>query len=224
MATAIHELLAYTRRHVTPDDIRAYAPMDPGYSRYVAAFTDILQSGALPPAAQFSITETIELTHGADPEQNPPPRNFRRFRTFTNAVGLALYGPHEAGGINYLPIGLIDDAWSLQDRDLLARLLPAFAEFHLRLHQGRSEEAPFLLLGMILLHFMIPGTHQAASALAQQLIADEQAIECHRDAAFLWGCTHFETQHPRWTRYIRDHLAPVTPTLTLLRQALLADR
>jgi hypothetical protein len=124
MTPAIRELFEYALRHVTAKDISDFCPGDPGYGDYVRAFNAILESSTLPKEADFDITETIGLTIWSKADDWPDPVRFRRFRTLTNAVGIALL-VEDANGAeqnlrpNYLAIRSIEDAHALQDDALL---------------------------------------------------------------------------------------------------------
>lgn len=151
------DLLDYALRQVTQQDIWDHCPSDPGYPGYVEAFTKILTSGVVPPDFNFDISETICLGYYSDASLVSNPTRFRRFRTLTNSVGIAISasetGPDELVPVNYLTISILDDALALHDVPLLELLPPALAEVHRRVIEAAwcLEEAPFLLLAQIML-------------------------------------------------------------------------
>ncbi len=129
MSDPHRQLFEYSMLHVTPQDILDFCPSDPGYDDYVCVFSEILSSRSLPTKGCFAISETIELTLFAEPEQELDWTRLRRFRTFTNAVALAMFaGPNDSPCIFVAPQEyqscLLSDASALQDPELL-RLLDA---------------------------------------------------------------------------------------------------
>ncbi|MFT3788755.1 MAG: hypothetical protein QM770_21730 [Tepidisphaeraceae bacterium] len=216
-------LFKYATRSVTIEDVARFAPDDLGCADYVRAFTSILTTRELPADPGFDEYEAIGLTRWDDPQRHDQPERFRRFRVLTNAVGLAL----TASGVgdltpNYLVVGLLDDAIALCDRDLLRLLAPAFDELHARLVAERSEESPFTLLGTLLVRSRLNAPIEDLTALAEQIIAEEGRQTERHTGDFLFGCTNFDQLNHVWRVLVRDHLPATTPTLAVLRSALLA--
>lgn len=228
MATGCLNLFEYAARFVTTDDVAAFAPGDPGYPNYVRAFNSILASHELPRRADFDITETIGLTRWCNADREKDPERFRRFRVFTNAVGMALCvrgeGSDDSMPANYLAISLIDDADALRDRELLGLLVPAFDEFHEVLRGQNSEESPFLLLGLLLAKAQLGSPDQEIAELADRIMSEESKYFGRASSDFLWGCTFFNQLHRRWNWFIFHVLNPSTPSAALLREALLAGQ
>ena len=157
--------------------------------------------------SDFDITETIGLTRWVEAERAKDPTRFRRFRIFVNSVGVCIStgpeGPSELMPPNYFGISLLDDAMALQDAALLRLLSPVFVDFHQRLVETGDcvEEAPFLLLGQVILAFLgfAPGSDPAA--LCEQLIAEESRYTGRASPGFLWGCTSYNSLHHRWRHF-----------------------
>jgi hypothetical protein len=232
MTPAIRELFEYALRHVTAKDISDFCPGDPGYGDYVRAFNAILELSTLPKEADFDITETIGLTIWSKADDWPDPVRFRRFRTLTNAVGIALL-VEDANGAeqnlrpNYLAIRSIEDAHTLQD-DALLRLLPAaFADLQQSAAEtlDQPEEVPFLLLGQLLLAFRgFPPTADIPR-LVEAVTTEAARQECRASTAFFWGCTFFDQLHERWQHFVRICFPPdsTDEAVNSLRAALLCS-
>jgi len=200
---ASHNLFLHARSLVTAADIAAFCPSDPGYHTYVMVFTEIWQTGRFPdnPA---DISETLcnnWWTRRIRPEQEP---NFRRFRTFTNAVGLCFClggaGPSDFLPPNYFAASLLEDTFALEDRVLLELLGPSFDEFHRRL-QSYDEwrgEHPLFLLAKIILAWKLGEDVQAIAARCTELIAEADRLKPEYPADFLWDCTSFNQLMPVW--------------------------
>lgn len=216
MTTPCRQLFEYAMRHVTPKDVSDFCPSDPGYADYVREFTTILSSGIPPIASHFDITETIGLTRWSDASQESAPARFRRFRTFTNAVGLMISagpeGPDDGMPANYFAVSLLDDAHALQDPELLSLLFPAFGEFHQRVAETEwvAGEAAFLLLGQLMLALMGVAPSTDIAAMSEQVIAEAAQCANRATSEFLWGCTFFDQLHDRWKHFV---------TLTFSRDA-----
>jgi hypothetical protein len=137
MSNPCLELFEYSLGLVSPDDIAAFCPSDPGYPDYVRTFTEILTTRRVPEKGSFEVSETLELTlyEDADTERNP--ERFRRFRTFTNAVGLAMsLGTGLSANIFLAPIeylkSLEADSSAMSDIELsrLVNRIRAWADAH----------------------------------------------------------------------------------------------
>src|SRR4051794_40692378 len=110
MPDACWKIFDYTLQRVTPADVRDFAPQDPGYAGYVQAFLEILARRRLPDEDSFSLSETIGLTRWVNADAERDPTRFRRFRTFTNSVGMAMSAANMTEEApNYFVIELIED-------------------------------------------------------------------------------------------------------------------
>jgi hypothetical protein len=223
------ELFDYAADLVTEKDIADFCMPDPGYPGYVRTFTTILASGIPPVVSDFEISETVILTRVGNPMDESDPLRFRRFRTFTNAVGVGICagpeGPQD-NGPNYLGISLLDDAYALQDSQLLRLLFPAFGELHRRLAgiEWIAGESPFFLLGQLVLAFMGFAPSADIAGLCDQLIAEGSRRYLFRSSPeFLWGCTGFDHSHHRWKHFVELSFptGPANSSAALLRDAIL---
>lgn len=229
MTPACRDLFDYASRHVTPEVISDYCPSDPGYADYVREFTAILASRSPPPKAHFDITETIGLTRWHDPDRESDPMRFRRFRTFTNSVGVAMTagpeGPDENMPANYFVISLLDDAHALQDSHLLQLLPPVFAELHQQTVKTEwfSGEAPFLLLGQLVLAFLGFAPGMDVIRLSEQLVSEACEHPGYATPEFLWDCTLYNQLHHRWKHFVALSFPRVheDDSIVSLRDALL---
>lgn len=225
-----HKLFQMAARHVTVQDVYECCPLDPGGAGYIQEFAEILRSQTIPEGYSFNMVETIGLTQWGEPELEADPVKFRRFRLFTNAVGAAMCsgakGPEDNLPPNYLAIGLLDDAWELGDKEVLGLLGDVFGEMHHRVVTARwcADDAPFLLLGQLLLALLGHHTVDVAQ-LTEELVRSERG--CARRAGrgvFFWGATVFNQKHDTWRLYMkRAFQAPgqeYAPALELLRQGL----
>jgi len=225
------KLFRFAAGHVNTKDVSDFAPADPGYADYVRHFNTILESHALPDKVIFETTETIALTRWTDASAYPDPIRFRRFRTFTNSVGLALLatGTPRALDINpnYTAVSLLEDAEILGDQDLLSLLSPAFAETYEALNTTNPHDGDtaFLSLAQILLVYMGRRPKEDLPALANRLMAEESACVSRESNDFLWGCTVYDQLHDRWKELVRKYMPPNQSNrdLALLRDALLAQ-
>jgi hypothetical protein len=222
---ACDELLDYAIGFVTPADIDAFAPGDPGYPDYVREWRRILASRSIPSEANFDITETVGLTRWADADREADPTRFRRFRVFTNAVALGMAASDHADDDNFPPnytlISLIDDANALQDSSLWQLLSPAFEEAYQAWRRQRSDESVFALLGLLLVNVQQRASEVSLVELAERLIEEESRCQHRVHAVFVFGCTCYDQLNDRWKRYIRHWIQPTSQSLALLRDALL---
>ena len=229
MTPACRNLFDYASQHVTPATISEYCPSDPGYADYVREFTAILASGFPPPTAHFDISETIGLTRWHDPDLEADPMRFRRFRTFTNSVGVVMTagpeGPDEEMPANYFAISLLDDAHALQDSHLLQLLPPVFAELHQQVVKTEwfAGEAPFLLLGQLVLAFLgfAPGID--VIRLSEQIVSEACEHPEYATPDFFWDCTVYNQLHHRWKHFVALSFPRVheDDSIVSLRDALL---
>ena len=121
------QLFEYSMRQVTFEDIEDYCPSDPSYGAYVSVFSDILSSKTLPTLSSFEISETVELTLYGIAETADSPTRFRRFRTFTNAVAVAMcFSQKDSPNIFVAPVDFLtslrNDASALNDTHLIELL------------------------------------------------------------------------------------------------------
>jgi len=229
--SACHDLFAYTARRLTPQDIAAFCPGDPGYGDYVETFNTILRTRIPPITTSFEVSETIGLSTCIDAETTADPVRYRRTRLFANAVGACLYvgayGGDDHNPANYIAITLLDDAWALQDAMLLALLPAAFAELHRRILEEAwcPEESPFFLLAQLILAFLGYAPTVDQPQLAAQLIADAAKYNQYGSSNFLFCCSHYDQLHHRWLRLARLSFPRETPhdDIALLRDELLAS-
>src|SRR6185312_15274310 len=83
---AARALLERARGRVTSEDVARYAPADPGYPEYVAAFEAILLRGEAALRRGFAVTETIGLTRWYEWTATADRARFLWFRILTCAV------------------------------------------------------------------------------------------------------------------------------------------
>lgn len=228
---ASRALLERARGHVSAEDVARWAPSDPGYPEYVAAFQAILRRGEAALHRGFSVTETIALTRWHDAEATPDPTRFRWFRVLTGAVEVLL-GDSDAP--HYALARLLADSFALRDGGDPAApvdLLAAVAR-EVSAHPYRSpEEQGFCLLAELLL----AEVEQLAPAGIEALCADLDAAErlawesrCAspgrppRGERSLWRLTHFDQLHSVWLELVEARF-PVEPAAAAaMKQHLLA--
>jgi hypothetical protein len=137
---------------------------------------------------------------------------------FTNAVGAAMCsgqkGPDDNLPPNYLAVGLLDDAAALGDERVLNLLAPVFGEMYERVITARwcADDAPWLLLGQLLLNLRGNYPEGDASALAVRIMAAES--HCARRKGkdiFLWGSTAFCQKHDRWQVWVEQEFSKNPP-------------
>lgn len=233
MTIAALNFFKYAADNVTLEDVAKFCPNDPGYPDYVREFSAILTSRIIPTEFDFDITETINLTRWGKPEQEFQKQQairYRRFRIFTNAVGLAIIlGPNEDGwnmGCNYYAISLLDDIAELEDLYANELLLPVLNEMHHKLsHTGSPEEAVFYLLAQLFLALMGHAPKTNLNELVNQLIAEERRLDTDNDdrQEFLWPRTSFDQLHDRWRHFV-EKLLPISTSpnpVSRLRDSLL---
>lgn len=231
MTPACCQLFEYASRQVTPKDVSDYCPGDPGYPGYVQEFTAILSSGIPPSTSHFDISETVGLTRWADADRKADPTRFRWFRTFTNSVGVAICtgpeGPDDCMPPNYFGISLLDDAHALRDPHLLQLLSPVFAEIHQRITETEcfAEEAPFFVLGQLVLAFMGFAPSADISGLSRQLISEAAQHARYASPDFVWGCTFYNQLHDRWKHFVELSFPSnaANDSIASLRNALLSS-
>ena len=208
MTHAYYKLFAHAVSEVTARDVWDYCPNDPGFPGYVREFTGMLKSRKLPQDADFNITETIALTLWGDAPKEKDLVRFRRFRVYTNSVGVALLaGPKGASlttAANYFAIRLIEDAYAVQDAHLLQLLDPVLSDLYTRLKDDGwwRDEAPFLLLGQLILALLGYADPGKIPQPAAQLVKTGTVGNDDVSSAFLWSGTSFDQLHPEWKRLV----------------------
>ncbi|GAA5138820.1 hypothetical protein GCM10023213_18420 [Prosthecobacter algae] len=237
MTPAVLKFFEAAADQVTVEDVVKFCPHDPGYPEYVRTFESILTSRVIPLDFDFDISETINLTQYSHPEkefQTQEALRFRRFRIFTNAVGLAIIlGPNESGWLlacNYYAINLIEDIDALEDDRLEDLLLPVLVEMYqkLSLELWRSEESLFYLLAQLLIGFRRDAPRAHLNELADQLMTHEAKLDLDLKEGrhgFLWQRTTYDQMHPRWKHFVEKLFPPVATqdSISRLREALLAS-
>ena len=223
MRNEYRDLFEYAAGFVTPADVAANGPGDPGYLDCVRAVTRVLETREPPAGYDEGVVDAISWNRSLDAEDEEEPVRFRRFRVFINAAGLAMGVYDDVLPGNNLAAALLDDAHGLGDRRLLELLAPAFAAEHDRLHRARSEEAPFLLLGHLLARAELGATDAEIAGLAERLMAEEAEHFGRASGDFLFGCSCFDSFGDQWRAAVARVLVPATPAAALLREALLAE-
>ena len=225
MSDAELELFVYAAGRVTPADVAAFAPGDPGYPNYVAAFNHILSSGDLPDRPSFDVRETIGLTRWVDADREADPVRFRRFRVLSSVVALSqlLAGVEAEDALppNYGVVSLLNDGYRLGDRTLVRLSRPALDVLHVHLADRGSEEAPFALLGLLLVDAYLGAGVGPLADVAERLIACDGRQVGRKSGDFVLGCTYFDQLHGLWV-WLVDRLVPAaTPGLRLVRDAIM---
>jgi hypothetical protein len=224
---ACTELFQYAASFVTPADVSAFVPRDPGSPGYDRMFRQILAARAIPARATFDITETVGLTRWVNAKRESDPVPFRRFRVFTNSVALLMSvlgrAHDEEFPPNYTVISLIDDTAALQDEALWKLLHSGFDQAYHVWTDQHSEEAVFGLLGKLLAIAHLGASDRELTLIADELVDQESHCPDRVSGDFVFGCTVFDLLRHRWTVHIADLIRPVSPTLSLIREALLSE-
>lgn len=200
------ELFHYAASRVSARDVESFAPDDPGYHDYVREFQQIVKHRSLPTTASFDVTETIGLTLWNDPEKMRSPDRFRRFRTLTNAVDLALVarGSDHQFVLNYCLGLLIYDAISLKDAALNDQILVAFDDLPSLPQLIDPEDSLVIALARILVRYLTGQRLEDIPAMGTQLIAAEAEVPKVSSGDFLWGCTFFNQLRSVWNKSIQS--------------------
>ena len=221
---AERELFDHAARPVTPADVAAFAPSDPGHPGYVATFNRILATGDLPDRPSFAVSETVGLTRWADADRESDPVRFRRFRVLTNAVALsqlrAGVEPPDDLPPNYCVVSLLNDAYRLEDRTLVRLARPVLEAFDVPQVADVWKERPFVTLGTLLADAYLGADGHHLSDLTERLVREEAACASRASADFLLGCSNFNQLHYLWVWLVDRLLPPATPTLRLVRDAI----
>lgn len=203
---SLSKLFHYCREHVDADCVARHCPNDPGYKAYVREWQGILQSGTMPSASNFEISETVGLTMWVDEECSA---DFLRFRCFTNSVALPLMCcAHEevVFDLNYPLVRLLSDTIVLQDGRLLLLLEPAVEScFELCRQSPRysAEFVPWCAYALTLVA-ACRGNSSEVSRWAAQTINLEagwrhsEGGDLAASDLFLFGITSFNSLHPAW--------------------------
>lgn len=202
MKTALDALLDYSCSQITAQDIIEHSFSDPGYPEYVRIATEVFDTKYVATKTRLSgavhmrggcLIECINLTNCCTTGQ---PVSFRRYRIFTNTIGLILSSrgvPYDAVPSNRVIANLLFDAQTLEDRTLLTLLYPAFTELCISLNEQRFGLTPFVLLGKLLLCFMGYGNKADIPDLATQIIEEESRLR-HESVSpsksFLWDLVY----------------------------------
>jgi hypothetical protein len=229
------ELLARARSRVTVADVERYAPNDPGYPEYVAAFQAILRSGEAALHGKFAITETIALTRWSHAPTIADPTRFRWFRVLTAAAEVLI---DQSEYPHYGLAALLVDSFALADAgdaaaptDLLSAVCREVAAHPLRSQWVR--EHAFCVLGELLLASVDRLDHAAIEALCVELEERDRRfrewweLEAAHGAdqpgsdEFLWTFTDYDQLHPVWLDLVRTRFPTDPPAAAAMKQRLL---
>lgn len=209
---AARELFELARERVTIEDVRRFAPGDPGYGEYVAAFTELLRRGEAALRSDFAVTETIALTRFSHANSEGDPKRFRWFRMLGCAVEILL---DRCDWPHYAVAALIVDCLALAQANDRAAPLDRLSAICREVAASGSgdDELLFCTLGELVL----AGVDRLDDAAIERLCAE---LEPHEN---LWTCTCFDALHPVWLDLV-DKRCPVHPPVALaLRKRLLND-
>ncbi|MDR0784035.1 MAG: hypothetical protein LBE83_09815 [Propionibacteriaceae bacterium] len=218
------ELFDYTRQFVDVDLLMNNVPNDPGYPAYRRRWRAILGAGIPPNSEAWKAYEISETSTWMNADGVSEDTRYLRTRTFVNATGLAINaatGDHDLIPTNYAAIGLIRDAESLADRDLIRRLVSAFDEIDTKLLGSYETQAPLLLLGSLIARYMLGEPPEDVKAFVEHLMEQEQYYNS-KYREFLWSCDAFRGYHAQWKTAVRRYLPENDPLLAPLRSRLLS--
>lgn len=230
MTSACYKLFDHVSAQVTAQHIIDFCPSDPGYGHYVHEYKGILKARTVPKELHFDITEPIVLNWGDVVESPPDDERFRRFRIFVNVVGFVVCcgpeGPTPRIPMNCLAVHLIEDAHALGDALLLTLLYEAFGDMFdlMKAHPWEEDgEAPFLLLGQLILALLGHAPSDAIPELAARLMVEGSAAENCGASLFMWNSSGYDTFFPRWKHLVAVAFPENSPIedVALLRDALL---
>lgn len=232
---ASRELFARARSRVTVADVERYAPGDPGYPEYVAAFQAILRQGERALSRTFAVTETIGLTRWSHAPAIGDPTRFRWFRVLTCAVEILI---DQSECPHYGLAALLVDSFALAEaRDAAAPidLLSAVCR-EIAAHPRRSswvKEYAFCVLGELLLASVDRLDHAAIETLCVELDERDRRFRewWELEAAqwddqpgadeFLWSLTVFDQLHPVWLDLVGTRFPMDPPAAAAMKQRLL---
>ena len=236
---ASRELFIRCRGRVSTDDVKRYAPNDPGYPGYVAAFESLLKHGEceLKPEFDFDVTETISLTRWSHARAVADPARFRWFRLLTCAVEILL---DQAEAPHYVLASLLVDAFALElggddlaPTDLLSAVCGEVDASPRR--AVRAKEHVFCVLGRLLLARSDGLDDAAVEALCTEL--EERDRRYHewwkfegahwtdqpKSDELVWSLTVYDQLHPVWIDLVEAHFPVAPPSAASMKQRLLAD-
>ena len=230
---ATREVFSRARLRVTEADVARFAPSDPGYLNYVAAWEEILRSGEPALEWTFDVTETIALTRWRD----APDARFRWFRILMSTSDILL---RPAWCSNYNIAALLVDSFALAESDDAATpidlLSSVYRELAPQIGLFRPDpDQAFCLLGELLLAGVDRLDHAAIEALCAALEERNRRYHCwweYEGATwtdqpetdeFLWSLTNFDQLHPVWLDLVGARFPVEPPAAATLKQRLLAD-
>lgn len=233
MSPGCRQLFEYAVQFVTTRDIERHCLSDPGYLDYVREWSQILRTKNVPLTVNFDIGEIIATSDPAFPCSGSDPASYWRFCVFVHSVAAAIStgpeGPDEEHTINYIAVHLLYAARQLGDEHLLTLLPAVFAEVHqvISTSDWYDSEAPFFLMGQLILAFLGFNPNADVSGLAAQIIEEARPfprfLSGGTSPVFLWDCTCYKSHHDRWLRFVELSFPaqPVNETVALLKDALL---
>ena len=181
--------------------MRNFSSSDPGYWKYVRAWTKLLHAGQPPTRYDGDLTETIfDMSHWRFEETECAERA-RVFRRFTTSVALSLVNSedhlHDILAGSYLAADLLVDieAGNRKQRSLVTKVVAATRKAMI---EHCDEQYPFFTFAeMVLAQWA--GKWEQAEAAATQLIADDAAVRSgeyfHGEDAFLLGLSVYDSHH-----------------------------
>jgi hypothetical protein len=220
---ARRRLLDEARQRVSAADIEACAiAIDPSYPRYVEQLTTVLRTGASIERVDWEV-----MFHATrdDPDAQPEPDRYRRYRVLAAAVGALHPALAELVSPTDVAISLVEDAVALADLVLTAPAYAALRELAEELGERHESDAPFVWLAALLLGATAGCDDAELSALALRVFDEESRFQGHRkrsrEKRFLWRCARSKLDEERWMRAIEMHLPSSTQSLASLRTVLL---
>jgi hypothetical protein len=234
---AARELFARARSRVTAADVERYAPNDPGYPEYVAAFQAIVRRGEAALDTTFAVTETIALTRWGHAPAIGDPTRFRWFRVLTCAAEILI---DQSECPHYGLVALLVDSFALAEArdaaapiDLLSAVCREVAAHPLRASWVR--EYAFCILGELLLASVDRLDPAAIEALCVELEQRDRHfrewwehegaywVDQPASDEFLWSLTNYDQLHPVWLDLVRTRFPTDPPAAAAMKQRLLID-
>jgi len=228
---------SHARSRVTVADVERYAPNDPGYPEYVAAFEAIVRQGEGTLNREFAVTETITLTPWSDAPIIAEPTRFRWFRILTSAAEILI---EQSECPHYGLAALLVGSFALQDAGDTAAPTDLLSEVcrEVAVHPFRSiltREHAFCVLGELLLASVERLDHVAIEALCIEL--EERDRRFHewwqfegghwadqpRSDEFLWSLTSYDQLHSVWLDLIGTRFPVAPPAAAAMKKRLLID-
>jgi hypothetical protein len=222
---------------VTVADVERYAPGDPGYPEYVAAFAAIVRRGEAALHREFAVTETIGLTRWRDAPATADPARFRWFRVLTCAAEILI---EQSDCPHYGLAALLVDAFALADAGDVAAPADLFAAIcrEIAAHRFRASlarELSFCVLGELLLASVERLDHAAIEALCIELEARDRRFHAWwehegghwadqpKSDELLWSLTIYDQLHPVWLDLVATRFPPQPPVAAAMKERLLRD-